>query len=436
MTHIKRVCAFIATMTTASLSFADDPSTQFDELFYKHIPTVITAPLLGPESSQDGSDLLYGLSPTNHDLSLLKMHQLFNDYTEEKNISSDRPTIILGGAFEGNFIMDDESTDSTDFSSSIGTAELETATFINPWVSGFFSLDYQNIPVITGSRNPQNTIYLNMGYATIGNLDQSPIYFSTGKMYMPFGRYNSAMWTTPVTKSLAQILDTSTLIGYSKNGIYAEAFAYNTYQSTRNSLSQEGGANLGFKRSEGKIPFEFGVSYVSNIADSQGMRDTGYGSDDNSSSEFEGFEVNGVELVHDVPGADIYGSIGVGKFTLIGEYVSATEAFDANDLSFNNEGAKPSALQAEIDYAMNIHGKPSLIGFLYGETWESLALNLPKKSYNVVASTSIWRDTIQALQYSYYTNYTSDDSATGDNKEGPTGGGHSNVITAVMGFYF
>ena len=80
MTHIKRVCAFIATMTTASLTFADDSSTQFDELFYKHIPTVITAPLLGPESSQDGSDLLYGLSSTNHDLSLLKMHQLFKTY--------------------------------------------------------------------------------------------------------------------------------------------------------------------------------------------------------------------------------------------------------------------------------------------------------------------------------------------------------------------
>ena len=129
MTHIKRVCAFMATMTTVSLAFADDSSTQFDELFYKHIPTVITAPLLGPESSQDGSDLLYGLSSTNHDLSLLKMHQLFNDYTEEKNISSDRPTIILGGAFEGNFIMDDESTDS--FNVSHIVSPLNTRGVVN-----------------------------------------------------------------------------------------------------------------------------------------------------------------------------------------------------------------------------------------------------------------------------------------------------------------
>ena len=371
----------------------------------------------------------------NHDLSLLTSHQLFNNHLIENQIDNQRPVIVLGGAFEGNFIMDDESTGSTDFNSSIGTAELETAAFINPWVSGFVSLDYQNVPTVTGARNPQNTIYLNMGYATIGNLDESPFYLSMGKMYLPFGRYNTAMWTTPETKSLAQIQDTTTLLGFSKNGFYAEAFAYNTYQTSQNAFSEEGGANLGYKITAGNHPFEIGSSYISNIADSLGMRDTGFGND--SSTDFEGFEVNDVDLAHDVPGANVYGSIGLGHFTLIGEYVTATESFDPNDLTFNGEGATPRALQAELDYGFTAYNKPSTVGFMYGETWESLALNLPKESYNAVASTSIWRDTMQAIEYSYNKNYSSNDSATGDNKlNNPPAGGHSNIITMVMGFYF
>ncbi|MBV54111.1 MAG: hypothetical protein CL816_08680 [Coxiellaceae bacterium] len=429
-----RICALAGTLVLSSIAYADDTSTNFDNLFYEHIPSVITAPLFGDQSAQDGSDLLYGYSATNHDLQLLNAHQSFTNYLTKKEVTNDRPVLVLGGAFEGNFIMNDESAGSTDFNSSIGTAELETAAFINPWVSGFISLDYQNLPTVTGNRNPQNTIYLNMGYATIGNLDVSPFYLSMGKMYMPFGRYNTAMWSTPETASLAQIQDTATLLGYSKNGVYAEAFAYNTYQTSNNAFSEEGGANLGYKNSDGSYPFEIGASYVSNMADSLGMRDTGYG--DDVSTDFEGFEVNNVDLVHDVPGANVYGSVGIRQFTLIGEYFTATESFDQKDLSFNNEGATPKALQAELDYSFTAYNKPSLIGFLYGETWESLALNLPKESYNFVASTSVWRDTIQAVEYSYNKNYSTSDSATGDNLDGPSAGGHSNVVTMVMGFYF
>ena len=56
---------------------------------------------------------------------------------------------------------------------------------------------------------------------------------------------------------------------------------------------------IGYKTSKGNHPFEIGASYVTNIADSLGMRDTGYDGD------FEGFAINNVDLAHDVPGADI-----------------------------------------------------------------------------------------------------------------------------------
>ena len=109
MTMSGRICALIGTLAISSIACADDTAANFDNLFYNHIPSVITAPLFGDVSAQDGSDLLYGFSSTNHDLQLLKTHQSFTDYLADKNVTNQRPVIVLGGAFEGNFIMNDES---------------------------------------------------------------------------------------------------------------------------------------------------------------------------------------------------------------------------------------------------------------------------------------------------------------------------------------
>lgn len=428
MTTLRRIITLASTLALTSTVFAaaDDNS----DMFYNHFPTMTTSPLLGAESAFDGSDLLYNYSSINHDLLLLFTHQDYNDYMTSQKAANTRPIIIVSGGIEGDLVAAGQFHDSTQYSTALATAEVDIAAFINSWATTFMSIDYQNVPVEQGSREPQDQVYLNRGYATIGDLNKYPIYGSIGKMYAPFGRYNSAMVTTPETESLARILDTSAVLGYFNNGLYGQAFTYNTYQSNHNNMTNEGGAGVGYKKTDGNHPFQIGASYITNIADSEGMRDNG------AASGFEGFNVDQHDLSHDVPAYDVYGSVGFNAFTLIGEYISATESFDANDLSYNGTGAKPRALQAELDYTMTVQSKPTTLAFMYSQTWESLALNLPEKSYNFTASTSIWRDTIESVEYSYNQNYSSGDTSTGAGSAGPTSGGNSNVITVQLGVYF
>ena len=252
---------------------------------------------------------------------------------------------------------------------------------------------------------------------------------------MPFGRYNSAMiTTTPATESMGQILTNTSILGFSQNGVSAQAFIYNSTTNTHNTLGDQQGANISYQQTEGNHPFQIGASFITNIADSQGRQDNGYG---DPATDFAGFYANDYDTVKQIPGYDVYGSFGVNNLTFIGEYVTASKSFRASDLSFNGTGAKPQAMQAEINYSMDIHSKPSTIEFMYNQTWQALALNLPQSSYSIGASTSLWRDTLESLEYSYNINYSADDTSGGSNgKTGPAGGGTSNVIIAQVGVYF
>jgi len=427
---IKKLCAIASAVALSSIAYADtaNSSTNNNDMLGNSL-TITTSPLMGNESAYDGSDLMYAYPSINHDLFLLSIHQQMQDYRATNNITTNKPIMVISGGVEGGYVAHSQYEGSTQYSTSLNTAELDIAAFLNDWAQAFMSYDYQDMPSSSGTRDPQNEIYLSRGYATIGNLSKSPIYASIGQMYVPFGRYNSLMLTTTETTSLARILSTTTVLGFSQNGFSAQAFTYNTQQGEQNSFINEGGANISYSSTDSSHPYQIGASYTTNISDSQGMQDNG------SDAAFQGFAINDYDSPS-TPAYDLYGSMGIGDFTLIGEYISATKHFSDDALQFNDTGAKPKALQAELDYSTTINNKPTSFGIMFSQTWQALALNLPKNSYNVVANTSIWRDTVESIEYSYNTNYGDTDTSTGAGKAGPSGGGHSNVITAQLGVYF
>ncbi len=76
-----------------------------------------------------------------------------------------------------------------------------------------------------------------------------------------------------------------------------------------------------------------------------------------------------------------------------------TEAFREQDLSFNGKGAKPQAVQGELDMTFTAFNRPSSIGFGYQWSKEALALNLPKQRWIGVFNISIWKDTVESIEY-------------------------------------
>ena len=123
---------------------------------------------------------------------------------------------------------------------------------------------------------------------------------------------------------------------------------------------------------------------------------------------------------------------------------------------FNDHGAQPTAFHLEGNYKFNILERPTSVALAYECTGQALALRLPEKSLIATLNVSIWKNTIQSIEYRYDQNYKSHDVSGGQAvagehamfdghpvelgsvfvAPGPVGGGHRNVIVGQIGVYF
>ncbi len=392
---------------------------------WDHFVTVTTTPFLGHATDYDGEDLLYNLSSNNEDLRLLKQKQHIENEMKADGHSLDRPILQLSGAVEGEgFSQSGFATGSTVNSGvNLSTAELQMNAIASSWASAFMSFDFNGAPISSGNRAPNSSIYLGRGFATIGNLNRFPVYFTGGLMYVPFGRYANNMISTPLTQSMGRIRTPAALLGFSlDNGLHGSIYGFSGTQTSGGQpifkqWGLDGGYKYKFRQSDS---LTVGAGLVSNIADSEGMQNTGLGT---SASQFGGFAVtntgtgstNNNALTRSVYGVDGHGTLSVGPVSLIGEYLGASQAFATTDMTFNNDGAKPQAMHAEADYLLPWFAKKydTTLGVAYGHTWEALALNLPQNSYSTFLSTSIWRETTEEIEFRHDTDYSKTTTALG-----------------------
>ncbi len=444
---------FMRSSTAAAKPAASTKKTQPDltaNRFLRGV-TVTTSPWFGANTAYDASDLLYEISSMNEDMTLLQHRQNLEQALSKVGDTLDNRALIeISGGVEGQVLYNDNFTGSDNGSVNLSTAELDVVPMVSTWANAFFSLDYDTSPASTGSRNPRGEVYLKRGFLTIGNLDRSPIYFSIGQMYAPYGRYSSALLTAPLTLSMMRILAPTVRLGFFYNGFYGALYGFDGDTNTGNNFIREGGVNLGYKNTTSFGHVEGGLGYVTNIADSQGMQNNGLSVNNNSngvSTQFGGFgqtvRVNnqpGNNLSGSVAGADSHLEVGVGNWYFIGEYMTAVQRFAAQDMTFNFQGARPAAMHTEVDYTWHYDGKPWTLGAAYGQSWQGLALNLPQHSYWVLLSTSLWKDTVESIEYRHDSNYAvqAAGSVTGAQIGVPdvNVGGTRNLVTAQVGVYF
>ncbi len=433
-----------------ALHLGIQPYGYFSPMRFRQGITVTTSPLLGLKSAFDASDLLYQYPSMNEDLILLRQRQ-YLDYllSTVGDTLQNRAILMISGGLEGQMIINHNFDNKEDDDINLSTANLDVAPFISSWADGLIALNYDSSPPSTGSRVTNSRIYLSRGFLTIGNLNYTPLYFTIGQIYAPFGRYSSLMLTTPLTESMARLEVRAALLGFYDNGFYAQAYGFQGNKvSGLDRLLRQGGVNAGYQTTS----LDFGAGYVSNIADSQGMQNNGIDPlvvafvtgniRQTSLAQFGGFgeTPGGEELARSVPALDWHLEYAGKVITLLAEFISATNRFSPTDMTFNNVGAAVKALHTEIDFNTSIHGKPVSFGFVYGQTWQALALNLPKNTYAFVISASIWKNTMMGIEYRHDINYaqTPLNAVTGVQLPVPTAnvGGTRNMVTLQFGAYF
>lgn len=408
---------------------------------------VVTSPYLGSRPAFDGSDLIVNISSINQDVRLMMQRNAVARALAKLGYPEpDTPIIALSGAIESYAWHSKPYGGPRAWDLDLGTAELDVATALNPWVEGYFSFAYDSAPpMISGRRIDNSRVRLGKAFINIGNLDRTPFYFTSGQLYVPFGRFSSSMISAPLPLIMSRTIARTVILGYrhqQDTGFYGALFGFRS-DTTLNARGV-GGINLGYNFDVNDKRGEVGISLISSVNEAGGMQATGGGA-----GQFAGFGFSrATEAVKKIPAVDVHANINFDAIGLSAEWVSATQAFRMADLNFNQRGAKPQALNVEGAYTFKIQNKPASVGAGYGWSGQALALGLPKHRVAGVFNISIWRDTVESIEVRHDVDYGTNAQANGiggvisnttcGSANGPIcGTGKSaTTVTAQLGIYF
>jgi hypothetical protein len=317
---------------------------------------------------------------------------------EESLLGKIKERVTLSGVVEVEAASteDFEGADSSDIS--LATVELGLDAEITEWVNSHLLLLWEE---------DEGPVDLDEGTITLGNLEKFPLYLTAGKMYVPFGAFESNMISDPLTLELGENRESAAQIGFEATGFYGSFYAFN---SDINEIGDDDeiksfGADAGYGLEYDNMVLELGGGWINNIASSESLTDYFGGSAE----------------IQDYPaGLTAHLTLNYGPFMFIGEYLGALDAFDASELDFNGRGAKPSAWDLEAAYTREIKGKETTFAVGYQKTDEALALELPEERILGCIGVVIWKNTSLALEYLHDEDYSVADGGTGNDANAAT----------------
>ncbi len=276
------------------------------------------------------------------------------------------------------------------------TVELTAEAEVNEWVNAAVTLLYED-PTFgneTGFDVDEATL-------TIGNTEEFPLYLSAGKMYVPFGALlthfpDDPLIDLPLALLMGETSEKALLVGVEYEGFSVCGYAFNgDIDETGEDQTVESygfDANYSVQDLDG-VDILIGASYISNIADSDGLTD----------------ELTTVALVNDindyVDGFDAYLHLGYADFFVEAEYMTALDEFEGNELATGvatgtagAEGAEPEVWNFEVGYNYN-WGKNLEIVLKYAGSDEADQLGYPEERYGICLNQELFDSVIVSLAY-------------------------------------
>jgi hypothetical protein len=404
---------------------------------------VVTSPYLGSRPAFDGSDYMVNISSINRDIRLMQQRRgLERAYKKIGYPIPNKPILAFSGKAQPIGVLGQPFFGDSKGDWDLGASELDLAAVINSNVEAYMGIAYTaSPPSVGGQRVANSNIFLNMGFVNIGDLDVTPFYLTAGQLYAPFGRYSTAMVSPTLPMLLSRVKARPVIVGYKSQqdtGPFISGYGYRG--DTTLGSSGVGGVNVGYIFDGYNLTGEIGGSYISSLNDATGMQYTG----SVPLTTFGGFASinNGSENVAKIPGMGAHLSVSFDRYNFTAEWVSSAGDFREEDLSFNGHGAQPQAIQVEGGLTFMAFDRPSSVAASYQWSQDTLALNLPNQRLNGVFNISIWKDTIESLEFRHDFDFKRTDFANGAAPAGMVNettygtGGSSNMLALQIGVFF
>ena len=276
----------------------------------------------------------------------------------------------------------------------LATVELGFDARANDWASGHVLILYE--------QGGDDRVLIDEAFVTLGNTDQFPLYLTAGRIYVPFGRFETNMISDPLTLEIAETQETALQAGFTaQEGAYGSVFAFNgdTNEGDGDSQIEQFGANLGYIYEQDDFALDVGISYMNTMGDSDGLSEI-LADEDLLEADY-------------VDGLAVHAIAAIGPISLIGEYVTALDDFDGDN-------SQPMAFNLETAYRFQLGDRESTIGIAYQGT-DDLAGYLPESRFLITAAMEVFPATTFAIEYAHDEDYDTDEGGTGESGDTVTG---------------
>jgi hypothetical protein len=302
--------------------------------------------------------------------------------------------LSIGGALEMEATQSDTYAGVNSNDLALAKAELFVDAQPHDLLGTHIQLLYED-----GSSN----ITLDEAIVSIGDTEKFPIYLDVGQFAVPFGGFDTAMSSDPLSKTLGETAEGAILVGYNFNDLSIQGYAFNG--DTQKAGDEDEIDQYGFSASvesevDGMI-LSGGVGYISNITDASGLGDNVTGNT-TLNSYIKGFE--------------IHGSLANGPFTLYAGYMAALDAYKVGELAFNGSGASPETWNLEGVYSLPIQGIDTSIAFTVQGSEEALAIALPETRIGGAITVQALENVSLTGEYIHDEDYDVDEGGTGNDK--------------------
>ena len=243
---------------------------------------------------------------------------------------------------------------------------------------------------------------LDEGYIMLGNTEFFPVYFQVGKLYVPFGSFESNMISDPLTLEMGESRESAGVFGVDLNGFYSALYAFN---GDINELGSDDGIkcfglNAGYAFENDNFSFDIGASWINSIAAADNLADT-------LPDEIDEY----------VAGYTAHMTFNWNGLTLIGEYLAAADDFETSELAWKSNGAQPKSWNIEAAYTFAIAGHETVFALAWQGTEEALALELPEDRYMGTVSVGIIDGLSLSIEYAHDEDYGRSDGGSGNNAD-------------------
>lgn len=291
----------------------------------------------------------------------------------------------------------------------LATIELGVAAQITDWVRG-------EVLFLFEEGDNDNVTDIDIATLTIAPPDGS-WFIAGGRMYLPFGMYETTMISDPLTLELGEIRETALMFGVESKNLYGAAFLYNgdNGKGDDNRIDHFG-AVIGYAAESNGVEFGWDLAYIDDAGDTDTLQDAVAG---NLEATGEVLGEPGPETYDDhVSGFAASARLRYGDVALMAEYLGAAERFQGIALAYGgsvvegayvNRGAKPSSWMVEAAYDFMIGSRPATIAVGYQGTDDAVGLELPESRFMIGGSVELMDSVALGVEWAHDKDYDTDE---------------------------